>query len=59
LTAAEDDHLAAGAQAFFDALRCAKELIRFTAAEGAGSHCEMTNRSLLTAGSSTGRRVLG
>jgi hypothetical protein len=28
LTAAANDPLAAGAQAFFDALRCAKELIR-------------------------------
>ena len=47
LTAAENDPLAAGAQAFFDALRCPKDLIRFTAAEGAGDHCEMSNRSLL------------
>jgi hypothetical protein len=52
LTAAENDPLATGAQALFDALRCPKELIRFTAAEGAGDHCEMTNRSLLN------RRVL-
>jgi pimeloyl-ACP methyl ester carboxylesterase len=52
LTAAENDPLAVGARALFDALRCAKELIRFTAAEGAGDHCEMGNRSLLT------RRVL-
>ena len=33
ITAAENDPLAAGAQAFFDALRCPKELIRFSAAE--------------------------
>ena len=52
LTSAENDPLAAGAQAFFDALRCPKDLIRFTAAEGAGDHCEMGNRSLLN------RRVL-
>jgi alpha-beta hydrolase superfamily lysophospholipase len=52
VTAPESDPLAAGAQAFFDALRCPKDLIRFSAAEGAGSHCEMTNRSLLN------RRVL-
>jgi pimeloyl-ACP methyl ester carboxylesterase len=52
LTAAESDPLAAGAEAFFDALRCPKDLIRFTAAEGAGDHCEMANRSLLN------RRVL-
>ena len=53
MTAAENDPLAAGAQAFFDALRCLKELIRFTAAEDAGGHCETTNRSLLK------HRVLG
>jgi hypothetical protein len=47
LTFAENDPLGAGAQTFFDALRCPKELIRFTAAEGAGDHCEMNNRSLL------------
>jgi hypothetical protein len=39
-------------QAFFDALRGSKELIRFRAAEGAAGHCEMINRSLLN------RRVL-
>jgi alpha-beta hydrolase superfamily lysophospholipase len=49
LTTAENDPLAAGAQAFFDALRCPKTLIRFTAAQGAGEHCEMRNRSLLNA----------
>jgi alpha-beta hydrolase superfamily lysophospholipase len=49
LTAAENDPLGAGAQAFFDALLCPKTLIRFTAAEGAGEHCEMRNRSLLNA----------
>jgi alpha-beta hydrolase superfamily lysophospholipase len=47
LTAAEHDPLAADTQKFFDALRCPKTLIRFTAAEGAGEHCEMMNRSLL------------
>lgn len=47
VTLAEDDPLAAGAQAFFDALRCRKDLIRFTAADGAGDHCEMLNRSRL------------
>ena len=45
ITHAEDDPLAASAQTFFDALRCPKELIRFSSAEGAGSHCEMMNRS--------------
>jgi len=47
LTLAENDRLAANAQAFLDALRCPKMLINFTATEGAGEHCEMTNRSLL------------
>lgn len=47
LTQAEEDPLAAGAQAFFDALRCPKSFIQFTSAEGAGDHCEMKNRSLL------------
>jgi len=47
LTAAEGGILAAGAQPFFDALQCPKTLLHFTAAEGAGGHCEMTNRSLL------------
>lgn len=47
LTAAENDTLSTGAQSLFDALRCPKTLIRFTAAEGAGDHCEMMNRSLL------------
>jgi len=45
ITHAEDDPLAASAETFFDALRCPKELIRFSSAEGAGSHCEMMNRS--------------
>ena len=45
LTAGENDPLAKGAQTLFDALKCEKGLVRFTAAEGAGDHCEMTNRS--------------
>ncbi len=52
ITQAENDALAAGAGAFFDALRCPKALLRFTAEEGADGHCEMQNRSLLN------RRVL-
>lgn len=52
ITQAENDPLAAGADGFFDALRCPKTLLRFTAAEGADGHCEMRNRSLLN------RRVL-
>lgn len=47
LTAAENDPLAAATAQFHDALTCPKILMRFTAAEGAGGHTEMTNRSLL------------
>lgn len=52
ITQAENDVLAADTGFFFDALRCPKTLLRFTAAEGADGHCEMKNRSLLN------RRVL-
>lgn len=52
ITQAEHDLLATGAQAFFDQLQCPKTLIRFSAAEGAGMHCEMKSRSILN------RRVL-
>ena len=52
LTMAENDSLGAGAPSFLDALRCPKKLLRFSAAAGAGDHCEMQNRSLLN------RRVL-
>lgn len=45
-TAAENDPLTADTQAFYDALTCPKELLRFTAAEGAGAHTEVINRSL-------------
>jgi pimeloyl-ACP methyl ester carboxylesterase len=47
LTTAENDSLGAFAPSFFEALRCPKTLLRFSAAEGAGDHCEMQNRSLL------------
>lgn len=47
VTVAEGDRLAYSAPALFDALSCPKQLLRFTAAEGAGGHCEMQNRSLL------------
>ncbi len=47
ITQAEDDTLALGAQSLFDALRAPKNLMRFTAAEGAAGHCEMMNRSML------------
>lgn len=46
-TLAEDDPLTAGTQAFFDALRCPKLLLRMSRVDGAGTHCEMGNRSLL------------
>jgi hypothetical protein len=52
LTMAEDDSLSESAPELYEALRCPKTLIQFTAAEGAGDHCEMQNRSLLN------RRVL-
>jgi hypothetical protein len=31
----------------YDKLTCRKSLINFSAAEGAGEHCEMLNRSLV------------
>ena len=46
LTTAEGDPTSAAATKLFDALRCPKELARFTAAEGAGGHCEALARSL-------------
>lgn len=46
-TAAENDPLSRGVAAAFERLACPKQLIRFTAAEGAGAHCEMGNRALL------------
>jgi pimeloyl-ACP methyl ester carboxylesterase len=47
LTASEGDPLAAGAQKLYDALTVErKALVRFTAAEGAGGHCEATARRL-------------
>lgn len=47
LAVAENDPLAAGAETLYNALRCPKTMVRFTAAEGAGDHCEMMNRSVL------------
>jgi len=47
LTAAENDTRSGSAQPFFDALKCPKQLLHFTAVEGAGDHCEAMNRSLL------------
>jgi alpha-beta hydrolase superfamily lysophospholipase len=46
LTQAESDPLAANAGRIYDALRSPKALIRFTNAEGAGEHCEASNRPL-------------
>jgi pimeloyl-ACP methyl ester carboxylesterase len=46
LTAAENDRLSAGAERLLAELECPKTLIRFAAAEGAGEHCELYNRSL-------------
>jgi alpha-beta hydrolase superfamily lysophospholipase len=46
LTTAENDPLSKGAPALYDELTCPKALLRFTAAEGAGDHCEIYNRSL-------------
>jgi hypothetical protein len=47
MTMAENDSLGARAPSFLEALTCPKTLMRFSAAEGAGDHCEMQNRSLL------------
>jgi pimeloyl-ACP methyl ester carboxylesterase len=47
LTMAENDPLAAGAPQLYDGLTCPKTLLHFAAADGAGGHCEMGNRSLL------------
>jgi acetyl esterase/lipase len=47
VTMAEHDSLGARAPSFLEALTCPKTLLRFSAAEGAGDHCEMQNRSLL------------
>ena len=46
-TSAENDILGAGAAAFVDRIGDKATLMTFTAAEGAGEHCEMTNRTLL------------
>ncbi len=47
LTQAENDPLARSTQDFFERLASPKTLMPFSAAAGAGSHCEMQNRSLL------------
>jgi pimeloyl-ACP methyl ester carboxylesterase len=43
---AEGDPIARFAERLYAALQCPKALVRFTAAEGAGGHCEETARSL-------------
>lgn len=43
---AENDPLSHDSQAFFDLLRCDKQRLRFTVAEGAGDHCIAGARSL-------------
>ena len=45
-TLAESDPLGAMAEKFLERLSCPTTLIRFSAAEGAGDHCEMQNRWL-------------
>ena len=47
ITSADRDPLARGAQSLYDALTCPKAILHFTAAEGAGDHVEIMNRSLL------------
>ncbi len=44
---AADDDIAAFAKPFYDRLTCEKDYMRFTAAEGAGGHCESGGRSLV------------
>lgn len=41
----EGDPIAVGAGRLYNALSCPKTLVRFTAAEGSGGHCEAWNRS--------------
>ncbi len=48
LTSAENDARSRTAETVFAELTCPKTLLRFTAAEGAGDHCEIANRSLAT-----------
>ena len=46
ITMAENDPVALNAKRLYDALTCPKTLVRFTAAEGAGDHCEEAARSV-------------
>jgi pimeloyl-ACP methyl ester carboxylesterase len=43
---AENDDLSASARQFYDALSCPKKFVQFTAADGAGEHCESGARTL-------------
>jgi dienelactone hydrolase len=43
---AEDDEIGATAEKLYDLLECPKAFLRFTAAEGAGAHCESGARLL-------------
>jgi alpha-beta hydrolase superfamily lysophospholipase len=43
---AENDDIGATAGRLFEALRCEKAMMKFTAAEGAGEHCEAGARTL-------------
>lgn len=47
-TAAEQDPLAKGAEPFLAKLSCPTTLLRFSAQDGAGAHCEMQNRWQVT-----------
>jgi hypothetical protein len=46
ITIAENDPVAMNAKRLYDALDCPKAFVRFTAAEGAGDHCEGSARSV-------------
>ena len=46
VTQAENDPVSRFAGRLYEALRCPKELLRFTEADGAGDHCEAMARSL-------------
>jgi hypothetical protein len=46
VTAAESDMASSNAKDLYDALRCPKQFVEFTNADGAGDHCEIYNRSL-------------
>jgi hypothetical protein len=46
LVTAAQDLASSNARELYDALRCPKTFLQFTDADGAGAHCEMTNRSM-------------